>query len=65
VKSNEYWALYNGSVLWRVEKTQRGCKEVAEDATGEVWKECKKYFKVIKVTVKPVDNQAPENKEGE
>ncbi len=52
---NEYWALYNCSVLWRVERTKRALREVAEEATGEPWSKCKKYFRIIKVTVNPVD----------
>lgn len=54
MKSNEYWGLYNCTNLWVVEKTQRACKEEAEQATGEPWSKCKEYFKIVKVTVDPV-----------
>ena len=54
MKSNEYWALYNCSNLWEVNKTQRACKEAAEKATGEPWSKCKSYFKIVKVTIEPV-----------
>lgn len=54
MKSNEYWGLYNGATLWVVEKTQRACREEAEQATAEPWSKCKAYFKIVKVTVEPV-----------
>jgi len=54
MKSNEYWALYNFANLWVVEKTQRACKEEAENVTGVSWDKCKRYFKIVKVEVSPV-----------
>ena len=51
MKSNEYWALYNCSTLWCVEKTQAACKEYAAKATGRSWKEGKVIFDIVKVTV--------------
>jgi len=51
----QYWALYNASTLWTVERTQQECKKIAIQAAGEEWAKCKKYFDIIKVTVKPVD----------
>lgn len=51
MKANEYWGLYNCSVLWGVEKTQRKLREIAVDATGEPWSKCKAYFDIKKVTI--------------
>jgi len=51
MKSNEYWALYNCSVLWHVAKTRKECKISAEDLTGEKWKDVKDclVFKKIRI----------------
>ena len=56
MKSNEFWGLYNLSILCAVEKTQKRCKEYAEQVTGEPWAKCKRYFHLVKVTVEPVDS---------
>ena len=57
MKSNEYWALYNGGNLWAVEKTQRACKEEAEKGSGEPWSECRDHFEIKRVEVAIVDRQ--------
>ena len=55
MKKDEYWALYNCSNLWGVDKTQKALKREAEQGTGEPWDICKKYFKIVKVRIEPLN----------
>ncbi len=54
MKSNEYWALYNGNILWYVEKTKTACRVRAEDDMGEPWLKCRKWFRIVKVRIEEI-----------
>ena len=60
MKKDEYWALYNCSNLWGVDKTQKALKREAEQGTGEPWDICKKYFKIVKVRIEQLTDKVNE-----
>lgn len=50
------WALYNfGPALRGAFRTRREAICEAEDSSGEPWKDCLKYFQVVKVRVTPLE----------
>ncbi len=51
------WAVYQWGRLWSVERTRREAIKEALYSSGESWKKTQAYFRVVKVTVTPVNGR--------